>query len=67
MSSMSKCLNRNADEDGTKIGYRHPTSIFAQSVHLVHRLSANFDIFEWQSHVFQKVIYIGIKIYCKYL
>ena len=41
------------EEDGA-IGYRYPTSILSQSVHLVQRLSANFDIFEWQSHIFQK-------------
>ena len=41
------------EDNGVKIGYLHPTSNLGQSLHLVHRLSANFDIFEWQSHIFQ--------------
>ena len=43
----------HSEEDGAKIDC-HLMSILGQSVHLVHRLSANFDIFEWQSHIFQK-------------
>ena len=52
---LSVCIEMlHTEENNAKIDYRHPTSNLGQSLHLVHRLSANFDIIEWQSHILQK-------------
>ena len=42
-----------SEEDSAKIDHRHPTSNIGQPLYLVHQLSANFDIIEWQSHIVQ--------------
>ena len=52
---LSVCIDtlHHFEEDSAKIDYRHPTSNISQALHPVHRLSANFDIIEWQSHIVQ--------------
>ena len=43
---LSACIEtlHHSEEDSAKIDYRHLTSNIGQPLHLVHRLSANFDI-----------------------
>ena len=49
--NLSMCIEtlHHSEENSAKIDYRHATSNLGQSLHLVHRLLANFDIIEWQS------------------
>ena len=60
---LSACIEtlHHSEGDSTKIDYWHPTSNIGQPLHLVHRLSANSDIIEWQSHNSSK---LGIRIEC---